>query len=457
VDIYKTASGTLYNTSVIEQNSDDAIAAKNLKRESKTYKYKDQMAEIELRKELAEKNRREGKLTDRQKKAVEAELKTEEKIRKEMADLYGEVSDKMDILSVAALFNPNGATKHIDLLYDIVTPLLKSPLVSELAVKAFLAFRDAFFEPSEDRLHELVAHTSLRVLGSIYTVNEWTQEALEDQLRRTFSALSSLCFVIPDLEEAAADQKALDLMMAEDDLALTEGITISKLGYLVPMVNEILLSKSYDGKLKDRITAFIKSAVSPNFIMDNELTSMPLVRLQGVLLNTMTSPEATEFLDNIVGTLQNYCNMLNNSEQSEGIKRFIDEVLKYLEHTDSAVRRNVFSLLQLLTLKLREALAADPELKFALTHSLYLAQHDQDDVCSKTSALLWSELRLKTNKELCYSIVDDLPSSSSFIRHSAAASLKDILQEYPKEFEEVLKNLSLKYTDYNKVPFTLYQ
>lgn len=59
---------------------------------------------------------------------------------------------KLDILCVAARYNPSGASNHIDLLYDIVVPLMKSPLVSKLAAKAFFAFRDAFFEPSADRL-----------------------------------------------------------------------------------------------------------------------------------------------------------------------------------------------------------------------------------------------------------------------------------------------------------------
>lgn len=68
--------------------------------------------------------------------------------------LYNEVDEKLELLSVAARFNPGGALKNIDLLYEVVVPLLQSPLVAKAAFAPFAAFRDAFFEPSSDYLRK---------------------------------------------------------------------------------------------------------------------------------------------------------------------------------------------------------------------------------------------------------------------------------------------------------------
>lgn len=61
----------------------------NLKRESKAYSYKDQLEELQLRRELEEKRRREGKhkevpLSAKQKEAIKAQMAKESAIRQRL-------------------------------------------------------------------------------------------------------------------------------------------------------------------------------------------------------------------------------------------------------------------------------------------------------------------------------------------------------------------------------------
>lgn len=55
-----------------------------MKRESKAYKFKEQMAELELRRELEAKKRQQEGYTLEQKKAMEEQLKKESAIRKQV-------------------------------------------------------------------------------------------------------------------------------------------------------------------------------------------------------------------------------------------------------------------------------------------------------------------------------------------------------------------------------------
>jgi len=64
---------------------------KNLKRESKVYSYKEQLEEIQLRKELEEKQRKSGKetkLSAKQKEAMKVQLEKESKIRADIKKVH---------------------------------------------------------------------------------------------------------------------------------------------------------------------------------------------------------------------------------------------------------------------------------------------------------------------------------------------------------------------------------
>uniref|UniRef100_A0A914L526 Uncharacterized protein n=1 Tax=Meloidogyne incognita TaxID=6306 RepID=A0A914L526_MELIC len=150
--IYETAEGTLFNQEVIEKNADIIEIPKNIKRDYSFASYKDQLADLQLRKEIADKNRKAGILTEKQKKAVELELKNEEEIRKSLKQLHDLFEGKVKLLFMACKKEPQFALAYINLFYDYIVPLIKSPLVAKIAVRGYLSYRDAIFEVTSDDL-----------------------------------------------------------------------------------------------------------------------------------------------------------------------------------------------------------------------------------------------------------------------------------------------------------------
>lgn len=71
---------------------DDSNTAINLKRESKAYSYKDQLEELQLRRELEEKKRKEGKIkepqyTPKQLEAIKNQRMKEQTIRNRLREV----------------------------------------------------------------------------------------------------------------------------------------------------------------------------------------------------------------------------------------------------------------------------------------------------------------------------------------------------------------------------------
>ncbi|CAK5106942.1 unnamed protein product [Meloidogyne enterolobii] len=47
---------------------------------------------------------------------------------------------------------PQFAFTYINIFYDYIVPLIKSPLVAKIAVRGYLSYRDAIFEVTSDDL-----------------------------------------------------------------------------------------------------------------------------------------------------------------------------------------------------------------------------------------------------------------------------------------------------------------
>ncbi|KAK6057556.1 HEAT repeat protein [Cooperia oncophora] len=180
--IYQCSEGHLYNTEVLE--FDEGEITYNMRRENKAYSFRDQVAEMQLRRELAEKKRKEGKLTAAQKQVMEKELAKEKEIRDEMRQMYVVAEAKLDEARAMVAADHAGAMSRTNLLFDYCIPLTRSYLVSKNAAELFFAYRDVAFPHTEDYLDELLGSTILRVIGAHWHVTNWHDEPLNAALQR---------------------------------------------------------------------------------------------------------------------------------------------------------------------------------------------------------------------------------------------------------------------------------
>uniref|UniRef100_A0A1I7UWW7 TOG domain-containing protein n=1 Tax=Caenorhabditis tropicalis TaxID=1561998 RepID=A0A1I7UWW7_9PELO len=146
MSIYKCPEGQLYNTRVLD--FDEAAGIKGQKGAS----IQDQLAEIQLIRELAEKRRKEGKLSAKQKQVMDKELAAEKETRDVLKTLFETAEAKLDEARAMVMADSAGAFARSELLFDYCMPLTRSLLVAEQAARLFLAYRDACFEHSDDYL-----------------------------------------------------------------------------------------------------------------------------------------------------------------------------------------------------------------------------------------------------------------------------------------------------------------
>lgn len=115
---YLTPKGQLYDKSVIAtKDSENELNARNMKRESKVYSYKEQLEELQLRRELEEKRRKAGKfkepeLTPKQKEALRQQLAKESAIRQRLDGLNNQISAIVSMLQAAADGNGDALAIH---------------------------------------------------------------------------------------------------------------------------------------------------------------------------------------------------------------------------------------------------------------------------------------------------------------------------------------------------------
>ncbi|KAL3096934.1 hypothetical protein niasHS_002650 [Heterodera schachtii] len=458
IKIFETPDGKLYNEEVIERNM-EFYDTKNVRRDPSYRTFKEQIEALEALNERAKKNREKGILSEKQKKAVEQELKIEREIRSRLKKLHDLFEETIKSLFIACKKEPKLAYPNIAFFFDVVVPLLKSPFVSKTAVQGYLSYRNAFFEIADDNLHKLIAQVSLRVLGAHFIPEQWLEAPLSEQLNQTFHSLSSACFLYSPLSddelEDETDEKSAD---EKDALAEEYPVTTAKLAFMVPFLEQIFLHSpnDFDVELRIKICNFLKTAVSPTFLKATETAEMPMLKLANFLVDCLFVDASFDYVDELFYSLSNFMKLLNEngttkeSFSSDGLVEFLHHCLFKMKNADAIKRLHILKLLSLISTLLAVQFKRNVNLKENFRHGLFLAIHDPSDECLKVAKNLWDEFNFETSFGLFDKIVADLHDELDLTRDEAAKSVKTLLTKYPGKCVDALDLIGKRFTELKK-------
>ncbi|XP_041977566.1 eIF-2-alpha kinase activator GCN1 isoform X2 [Aricia agestis] len=213
--VFLTPPNVLYDKSVVPGNEDSKEM--NLKRESKAYSYKEQLEELQLRRELEEKRKKEGKvkevqLSAKQKEAMKLQLAKESAIRERLTVLNESVERAVRLLDAVAAGSPSALGACARYAVPAALDALRSPLAAPHVAPLYVRLAAPLL-PLHRSLRDHVARTTLRLYKPACDLDaEWEGEELGAATARTIALLHSaaadtpltapgFCYVFPLLRK----------------------------------------------------------------------------------------------------------------------------------------------------------------------------------------------------------------------------------------------------------------
>ena len=487
-EIFLTPEGELYDKSILENLlNETSQKATNIKRENKAYSHKDQMEEIALRKELEEKKRREGKISEpklnaKQKEALDNQLEKESIIRNKIKDANENTAPAIALLSAAVQECPKafvesvgGYPKHIT---AAIFRGLKSPLLADSLIPIFRDLRHSAFDctdgDEDESLSQVVAAVTLQVIGPVskkFELDNKTKsnkESFQTVLREVVEKLHRIS--VPK-KSGRGDQ--FDKDQDEPDLACP--LTTPAFNYCFTLINAAISYNKDDEVILEQVLEMISEhALLRGDCGDNEMENtanrlleidelhpkyLPRADIFRLLIDIVATTEGTRIQQVAVSTLTEV------AEASSGqvgcavaTKEEFEILMNGLQMEIISVRdaclRGLLKMVDALdTIDWTENHVNLVEVRKKLCQRVWIAKYDQDSVeNAKYASKLWEKAQLAKafdGQYLANSVLLDVAHPMDCIRRASAESLAAILQsnEMSSNAATILESLLETYVD----------
>lgn len=436
---YLTPDGELYDKSVLP-NTDDIYKDLSKKRENKVYSYKEQLEEIQLRREIEERKRKDGtwkppQLTQKQQEAIKNQTEKERAIKERLSELNAKIVSVVSLVKGVLNGNPSQLQLYFAQLLPCVLQVVKSPLAAEALTKLYYELRNACFSSDElSSLGDNFAITTLRLHEPHCDLSEeWEKVALGQQIAVTIELFAKIT-------------------LGEDDATL---LTAPAFCYAFELLKKSVfnptLTKDEDLMLLT-IQLITKHAQVKGDTVNGEPTDyhhpkyLPRYELIKILLD-LISIHRGRVQSQAVSALLDVAKSSSGDEYyARGDEAQLQCLLNALQSNLDAVRDVALRALTMM-FNVFPTLGESYEFSLELTRRLWIAKHDVSDENKVLADILWESAQLEVPIVLSDELLKDVVHPELCIQKAAALALVSILKEDTSLVEGILEQLLAIYKE----------
>lgn len=439
---FLTPEGELYDKSVIPNQ--DEQKTDQLRRENKAYTYKQQLEEIQLRREIEEKKRKEGKLkppqfTPKQKEAIKLQTDKENAIRvkcKELSDNLLKVISQIE-------GSIKGNSMHFSLYFSSLLPAIlrvfKSPLAASALTKLYFSLRVAVFAGDRADLGRKIALSTIRMHKPRCDLPEdWTSAELSELVPELLVTLQSIV-VIPRTSQEDSDDD-------EDDEV--NPLNAPAFAYAFELLKQALVSSHIsEEELLIGINLIAKHAQMKGDSIDGEDLSdfkhpkyLPTLEMMRSLVDLVTSYRGRIQTQAIAGFLDVAEAVSSQSYRSIASKDEIEFIMNMLQSDSEIIRESAVRAL----IKIIDALPTindDFELGLLIVRRIFIAKHDVSMDIQDLCETLWEDGGFEIPAVLGDELMKDIIHHENCIQKAAACALVTILNDDSTIVKNILDQL----------------
>lgn len=432
--IYLTPEGELYDKSVLPINdNNDILNSVNMKRESKVYSFKEQQEELQLRRELYEKRKKEGKikepkLTPKQEESIKAQIAKETSVRKRLTELKAKIDHTVSLVKSSINGNKQELSFH---LKDLLPPILKnlaSPLAAPEMSQLFISLRKTITVDKSTILSNLIAHVTLRQLQPLCDLDQaWEEENLDVAVKRTLNLIYT----------ATIKKKEL--------------FTAPAFCYVFPFIRKTLLSYKDENMIVQGLQLIQEHAKQRSSSKDSKDIRHPQLLPRKQMFDLLI-----ELMEISTGRVQPHAiaTLLDVAQSGSGqpdaaiaTSEDIDSLIGALQNSSPTVRDAALRGLMVI----RKAFPSQKENSGQLnqlTRRIWIARFDVNDENKILANELWNAADFTAQPEvLCKELIQDIAHPVESIQQAAAVALAHSLASVPHLTSSVLDSLLHLYNE----------